>query len=248
MPRVSKKQSDKESREKDLKLESMNMKPSNSSKEHKKIKTALNKYNKNLGRSQSYHTFENKDLTISNSSDSVIYLGSYNLSERYPVIDLTKSMASFQCEEMVAPLHRYPNLLNYHSVFTGMGNCNRNRSLACTASTSRLLDSLEGTKLHLKRNSKSASCLIVVDDNKHPDKFQTDILEKSHIINYKEKSHLDQATNLTQEDHNFINSSLEIGEDFQILKNCNPQIMMNSNVAIEKLMDIYQVNSVDDFI
>ncbi|KAK9872242.1 hypothetical protein WA026_017043 [Henosepilachna vigintioctopunctata] len=223
----------------------MNMKSSNIT--HKKTKNS-SFYSSNPHKMKRSFVSMNNKLTDSNSSESVIYVGSYNMHEQFPIIDLTNSITSLDNDETATLVPKYPHLNNCHTVCNSIKNCCKDQNLSCTASTSRLLGSLEGPKSYLKRNSKSVSCIVGLNDSKHVDMFRTiDVSEESHSVTNKKRLYINQVTQLQKEDYDIIDSSLEIQGDINILEECNPQPIINTNDAVETLMQIYQVHGNDTF-
>lgn len=181
-----------------------------------------------------------RNLFPSTSSDSVIYVGSYKLNEKYSLIDLTKSTSSISNVELFNE-SQHSHLPNYHSLYT---NFFQSYELPSTASTSRLLDSTEGPKLSLKKHSS----LTAMNDQQLNGIKNSRFSNGMCPLNKKEPLCMNQITELQEEDQNIIRHSLEIEDDINVMDVCFPQNVMNSNITVETLMSTYQVDGNDQFL
>ncbi|XP_044752185.1 uncharacterized protein LOC123312055 [Coccinella septempunctata] len=241
MPRISKKRLNESATSTYAPVKASNLKAPSTNRS-KKLKTIFNRLN-GMDKNLISRDEMSRKLSTSSSTDSVIYVGSYKLNDNYSLIDLTKSMGSIRSAESFTS-SRYTHVPNCHMFYTNLvQQCN----LPCTASTSHLLDPIEGSKHSLRKNTKSASCLIVVNDKKNNVFRNSDFSKEMYSLNKKEKLYIDKITKLGEEDQNIIRHSLEIEEDINILELCSPQPLLTDDVPIETLIQTYHVDMTGQF-
>lgn len=238
MPRISKKRYNESNISAHSSVKTTNLKSSYSTNRGKKLKTVIKK----LDDMEKTET-SCKSLSRNLSTESIIYVGSYTLNEKYSLIDLTESITSIKSEEGF-PISKYAKFSNCHRFYTNLvENCN----LACTASTSHLLSSIDGPKLSLNKNAKSASCLAMVNEIHTSGIRNCDIPKRLYSLNKNKRIYNDQMVELQEEDQNMIEHSLEIEDDINILNFCSPQNIITDDIPVETLMKTYQVDGTDEF-